>query len=78
MKRVMRDAPIRWLSRVKRLVLRGEILGFQLGDLLFQRKSGQSLGQFQKRGGDFTPRRSSGGSKQVGGGGLLRCRGHTN
>jgi len=27
-----------WLSRVKRLVLRGEILGFQLGDLLFQRK----------------------------------------
>ena len=27
-----------WLSRVKRLVLRGEILGFQLGDLIFQRK----------------------------------------
>jgi hypothetical protein len=27
-----------WWSRVKRLVLRGEILGFQLRDLLFQRK----------------------------------------
>ena len=27
-----------WLSRVKRLVIREEILGLQLGDLLFQRK----------------------------------------
>jgi hypothetical protein len=41
-------------------------------------KSGQSLGQFQKRGGNFTPGGNSGGSRQVGGGGLLRCRGRTN
>jgi len=76
----MRDAPKPLVEQSQATGDKRRDFGFAIGRPPFpkKRKSGQSLEQFQKGGGNFTPGGSLRGSRQFGGGGLLRCRDHTN
>jgi hypothetical protein len=69
MERVIKDTP-------KPVVEQSQAMGAKMRDfkfltgrppLLKKGKSGQSSGQFQRRGESFTPRGSSGGYRQVSG-----------